>query len=607
MRREALVYILVLILIGSLYRSVIEFEYVWDDVALFLDSAALRGGLGFWDAVMQPILPGTTYFRPLVLASVYVEFQFGGPSASFSHAVNLALFLLNCLLVALLVRSMHQGLSSRKQLYVSTAAMLFYGFHPAQIESVAWVSARFDLMATMFSLVALIAGMSTGRGRSLIVAVASLAGLLSKEMALVLPVLLVCLTMVRNQVGVIGAVSGVRGHLAAMAAAFVIYVVLRVQFVVGFYNVDRSQMDVMSLPLHAALIGQTYLFYIKTILVPFYDLGPIHPFNILKASTVQLVVGWLTLVLACCFCTISILGRRSNLLMGACVLLALIPVSNLIPLNIAGSIGAERFLSLPLVFGALIFGVMLLKLSDIKAGSSIKVFLSGLLGGWLALSALVTSVQLPFWRSSVSLWSWAYAKHADSEFVQFSLISSLVKAGSLEEAERVLSAVENNEGLSWRLRVLQASNYQRMGRYNEALESIDSALKNSAMPHEHLIKAGGNLAEASIARETFGDGWLYRFLHGVKAEIYLGLRRFEEAEEAAKIGQFYQRDYAPMYLLESLALYGQDKIEEANSVLRKAESLYDRDAKLDAEMIVEKFKHDICAFDDRPRRVCEPY
>lgn len=44
MRNPRLFCYFAVLLPALLYWQVIEFSYVWDDIALFLDSAALRGG-----------------------------------------------------------------------------------------------------------------------------------------------------------------------------------------------------------------------------------------------------------------------------------------------------------------------------------------------------------------------------------------------------------------------------------------------------------------------------------------------------------------------------------------------------------------------------------
>ena len=66
-----------------------------------------------------------------------------------------------------------------------------YGVHPALVESVAFVSSRYDLLATLFLLLALwLEGRLQGAARVAGVAVAFLLALLCKEVALTLPLVM---------------------------------------------------------------------------------------------------------------------------------------------------------------------------------------------------------------------------------------------------------------------------------------------------------------------------------------------------------------------------------------------------------------------------------
>jgi len=57
-----------------LYSSILSFEYVWDDTLLFVDKVSLLNEPLSWELVSQPVLFGTSYFRPLVFLSWYAEF-----------------------------------------------------------------------------------------------------------------------------------------------------------------------------------------------------------------------------------------------------------------------------------------------------------------------------------------------------------------------------------------------------------------------------------------------------------------------------------------------------------------------------------------------------
>src|SRR5690606_193983 len=85
-----------------LYYQTLNFLYVWDDSLLFLDKTNLLNSPLTWDLLTEPVLPGTTYMRPLVFLTMYFEFNILGQSPKISHTINLIIFILNSWLVFLL-------------------------------------------------------------------------------------------------------------------------------------------------------------------------------------------------------------------------------------------------------------------------------------------------------------------------------------------------------------------------------------------------------------------------------------------------------------------------------------------------------------------------
>lgn len=610
MRKSWLLCGVVPLLVMVLYWPVLEFAYVWDDVALFLDSAALRGALGWWAGITQPILPGTTYFRPLVLATVYAEFQVGEPNSGFSHAINLGLFLINCGLVGLLTRRFAADAPGAGRVVAALIAMLFYALHPAQIESVAWVAGRFDLMVTLFVLLSLLCGLRGGIWGAAAMAICFGFAALSKEMAATLPALLVIMHMAllekKGLPRVVSALSDIWGRLLILLLVGIAYLLLRSQVMANLYHQDDLVVNALNPLTHAALVGHTLIFYYKTIVAPFSNIGPLHPIDASGFDVFDLTLGVVTLTataLIGCWCVLRG-GCKSLLLVAAIV--GLLPVLNIVPLTIGGNVGHERFLALPLAFIATAVGVFFARLPQLKLTVGFKGLITGLVGCWLMLAAYIVFVQLPFWRSGTALWSWSYAQSPDSTFAQFSLVAELIRNGDLDSADKVLAEVEDrSDGLSLRLQILKASLMQRQGRYLEALEILDDVMSGVTAPHESVFAAGVDLSDATISRETFADGWLYRFIYGVRTESYLGLRRYGEMLDSARIGQFYQRDYPPLHFLEAMALYGLDRVDEGDEAWKVAQSLYVTQGAKEAKIILQSFKQQACRFEDKPKQFCE--
>lgn len=136
---------------------------------------------------------GDQFFRPLGLIVYRLDMHWwSGLSEVRWHIGNLVLHLVCCLLVYVLARRLELGC------WTATIAALIFGVHGSRPESVSWLAARFDLLATMFLLATLVLVLRYQEKQRWFVyaaaLVTSLAALLSKEAAYILPILLTLLT-----------------------------------------------------------------------------------------------------------------------------------------------------------------------------------------------------------------------------------------------------------------------------------------------------------------------------------------------------------------------------------------------------------------------------
>jgi hypothetical protein len=160
-------------------------EFVYDDHRFFADNANLGRVSILWRAFADPSCQtsdGTDagLWRPLRTLSFALDRALFGDGALGPHAVNLVLHATGAALVFLLLRRIGGGALA------AFLGSLVFAFHPAQVECVAWVSSRGDLIAFALVAAAIVLDLS-GRGR---VAIAlGAAALLAKEQAVVWPAL----------------------------------------------------------------------------------------------------------------------------------------------------------------------------------------------------------------------------------------------------------------------------------------------------------------------------------------------------------------------------------------------------------------------------------
>ncbi len=162
-------------------------EFTFDDHR-FVDRNAAIGTVGnplrfFTDPTTADPRQASDIYRPLRTLSFAVERSIFGDRPAGFHAVSLVLHAANAGLLYLLLLELGAGAAA-----AAFGAGVFAA-HPANVEAVAWISSRADLMAAFFTLLAVIGWVRTrGPDRWYALALgAGLAACFSKEAAVVFP------------------------------------------------------------------------------------------------------------------------------------------------------------------------------------------------------------------------------------------------------------------------------------------------------------------------------------------------------------------------------------------------------------------------------------
>lgn len=89
-------------------------------------------------------------YTPLVILTYALEYAASGLNPFIYHFDNLVLHLCNCLLVFWFILLVSQKLE------IAAIVTLFFGIHPLNVESVAWVTERKDMLYSLFFLSSLV-------------------------------------------------------------------------------------------------------------------------------------------------------------------------------------------------------------------------------------------------------------------------------------------------------------------------------------------------------------------------------------------------------------------------------------------------------------------
>ena len=163
------------------YLPALQCGFIWDDDDYVTENPVLRTAAGLWQLWTEP--SSLPQYYPLVHTMFWVEFQLWGLEPFGYHLVNILLHATSAVLLWRLL----EGLRVPAALLVAA----LFAVHPVQVESVAWITERKNVLSLVFYLLAAHAWLrwrAAGSSRLYVVALlAFLAALLSKTVAGSLP------------------------------------------------------------------------------------------------------------------------------------------------------------------------------------------------------------------------------------------------------------------------------------------------------------------------------------------------------------------------------------------------------------------------------------
>ncbi len=187
--------VLCLLLAGvtiALYGPVIGHSFVkWDDQPYVTANLHIRGGLG-WNTIKWAFTSTEeSNWHPLTWLSHALDCQLFALRPAGHHLDSVLIHAVNAVLLFLLLAW------ATKRVAPSVLVAALFALHPLNVESVAWVAERKNVLSTLFFLLAIGAyvwyAQKPGWRRYLLVAALFAAGLMAKPMVITLPFVLLLL------------------------------------------------------------------------------------------------------------------------------------------------------------------------------------------------------------------------------------------------------------------------------------------------------------------------------------------------------------------------------------------------------------------------------
>jgi len=404
-KRTALISLLLALTTVGLYAPSFRHSFInYDDDAYVILNSHVNGGLS-WQGVRWALTTNTQgNWHPLTWISHALDCQLFGLNAGGHHLTSVLLHALNVVLVFLLLTKV----TAARGRSLLVAAL--FALHPLNVESVAWVAERKNVLCTLFFLLALAAygwyARKPGVKRYLAVVALFVLGLASKPMVITLPCVLLVLDFWPLRRIKDWTTSSSTFPVPQLPFSKLVWEKMPM-FALSFASAVITVMAQRSgnaiqkaLPvtwrLENAVYG--YAMYLWKALLP-RGLAPYYPYALLAYWQVGLAAAFLLAI------GVSLWKwglRRPYLISGYLWFLGtLVPVIGII--QVGGQSRADRYTYIPLlgIFVAVVWG-----LSDIadfkRVGMRWRV---AALAVVLAVLSLVTSRQLGYWRNSVDLWT----------------------------------------------------------------------------------------------------------------------------------------------------------------------------------------------------------
>ena len=192
-RYHLLICFFLVVATATVYYQVKEHEFINLDDELYIENLYVKRGLSLdsvnWAFSFED--KESTYWHPLTWLSLMLDYQLYGPNPGMHHSVSLIIHILNSLFLFIVLRRM------TGTLWRSAFVTALFALHPINVESVAWVTQRPNILSTSFWMLTMLAYSyythRPGLFRYLLVLIIFILGLMAKPMLITLPFVLLLL------------------------------------------------------------------------------------------------------------------------------------------------------------------------------------------------------------------------------------------------------------------------------------------------------------------------------------------------------------------------------------------------------------------------------
>ena len=515
----------------ALYNPVNRHPFVnYDDDRYITENLHVHNGLTWRTITWAFTATEQGNWHPLTWLSHALDYQLFHQNPAGHHLTSLLIHAANAVLLFLFL------MYATRRLGPSLFVAALFALHPINVESVAWVAERKNVLCTFFFFATLIAYCWYARQpdwrRYLVFAGLFVLGLMSKPMVITLPFVLLLLDY-----WPLGRIRGGRADataaplsklvveklpLIALSAASAV-ITMQAQRAGGAMRSTAQ----FSLAVRLENAVMAYAMYLWKMIWPSH-LSPIYPHP--GDSLAGWQVGTSALVLLAVTAVALKFRARRYLLTGWLWFLGtLVPVIGLV--QVGDQAMADRYAYIPLVGIFIMIAWRIADLADSKQiGLVVRVIPAACV--LLALS-FATNRQLGYWSSNYDLWTHAVAVTGRNFIAQDNLGGALLWLGKTDEAYLHFQAAAEINPLDPMSRSNLGAYLQEHGHMAEAIEKYNRVITLTSDPgllaatYANLGAAYRKLGEDEKARTSYDQALQ---LNPNQYNAYLGLGELLEKQ-----------------------------------------------------------------------------
>jgi Tfp pilus assembly protein PilF len=478
--QTAICLFLVLVTLAIFYR-VSGYDFVnFDDDVYVTANHMVSSGLTL-ENIAWAFKADNVYWHPLTWISHMVDVQLWGLDPGRHHLINVIFHMVNVLLLFLALNHMTGAL------WRSAFVAALFALHPINVESVAWVAERKNVLSTFFMMLTMLAygfyAAKPGLVRYLMVGALFVLGLLAKPMLVTLPFVFLLLDY-----WPLGRFS-LRDATAKRSGRVLSLILEKVPlFLLSGLSVIASSVSVqaiksletvpMTMRLGNALVS--YMKYMGKLFWPF-NLAVFYPYP-QSISAGQLLGSIIILVMVSGF-AVFLLKQHAYFAVGWFWYLGtLVPVCGLVQAGLWPAL-ADRWAYVPLIglFIAIVWGIA--ELAEWRPFFRKSIPVAAILV--MGILCAATGLQLGYWKNSVELFQHTLEITVDNAVALNNLGNALLSQGDNDGAYK-------NYAEALRIHPNYANAHYNIARILTDRGELDEALSNYAAAirsDPRLIKA----------------------------------------------------------------------------------------------------------------------